>query len=93
MLVQMATGVVCAARRSAGPGSDLQMIAIRFVGTLGLPMEDSEQRLRVLLALQLVVNASMSMLPGFDVDLDRSRLRTLIVELATGVIGPQADGQ
>lgn len=69
---------------------DLQGMAIRLVSSLGLPLATAEQRMRVILALQLVVNAAGAELPGFEVDFDRRQLQVLIVELATGVLREHA---
>lgn len=65
---------------------ELQGMAIRLVSSLGLPLDTAEDRMRVILALQLVVNAAHAELPGLDVELDRKDMQSLIVELATGVL-------
>lgn len=76
---------------SAHPGSDeVRELAVRLVGLLDQPLADATQRVRVLLALQLVVNAA-SLEPSFDVAMPREDLRALVVNVATTVLNPQGE--
>jgi hypothetical protein len=55
------------------------------------PRHDAEHRLRVSLALRLIVDAVLAQDDAL-LRLDRARLQPLVVDLAAGVLGPAATG-
>jgi AcrR family transcriptional regulator len=56
-----------------------------------VPRYDAEHRLRVSLALRLIVDAVLAQDDAL-LRLDRARLQPLVVDLAAGVLGPSATG-
>ena len=62
-------------------------MAIRLVGSLGLPLETAEQRMRVILALQLVVNAASASVSSYRIAADGALTLVDAVAASTGA-GP-----
>jgi len=69
---------------------DLQELGLRLVSSLDLALGSVEGRTRVILAVQLVVNAAHVDFPGLGVDVGREDLKMLIVEMATDVLRARA---
>ena len=74
------------------PGSErLDALAHRFLEALTLDFTDAHDRVRALLALQLVTNAAvLPITPAASVDLSVAQLHELSVELACTVLGAPA---
>ena len=72
------------------PGTEeIQALGYRLVDLLDRPVSTPAERLRVVLALQLLVNAALAQESALDRDLhvDRATLVPLLVDLASYVLG------
>lgn len=79
--------------RSNEPGADeLKAEAFRLIYVLDTPLATAEERLRLVLALQLVVNGALSQSPvadtgDLDLRVEPARARALVVDSALAVLG------
>ena len=69
------------------PVPAVEELALQLLAALG-PGEEPRRRLRVVLALQLVVNAVLTQSRDLDAALPPEELAELVTELAGGVLGP-----